>query len=56
MGFIQEIIYLNNGCDISFGVEHILKEIRQFIENKNIVRNIYRIQAYDSVIWGYFCI
>ena len=29
----------------SFGVEHIPKEIRKFIRNKNIITNIYRIQA-----------
>ena len=40
----------------SFGVEHILKEIKTFINNKNIKTNIFRIQAYDSVIGGYFCI
>ena len=40
----------------SFGVEYITKEIRKFIENENIVSNIYRMRAYDSVIWGYFCI
>ena len=39
-----------------FGVEHILKESRKFIGNKNIIINIYRIQAYDSVMCGYFCI
>ena len=39
----------------SFGVEHIPKEIRKFIGNKNIITNIYRIQAYDSIICGYFC-
>ena len=33
-----------------FGVEHILREIRKLIGNKNIVANIYRIQAYDSII------
>ena len=27
----------------SFGVEHILKEIKTFIANKNIITNIYRI-------------
>ena len=32
----------------SFSVEHIPKEIRQFIDNKNIKTNIFRIQAYDS--------
>ena len=29
----------------SFGVEHIPKEIKIFIGNKNITTNIYRIQA-----------
>ena len=28
-----------------FGVEHIPKQIKKFIENKNIMTNIYRIQA-----------
>ena len=40
----------------SFGVEHIPKEIRTVINNKNIKTNIFRIQAYDSIISGYFCI
>ena len=40
----------------SFGVEHISKEIEKFIGNKNIITNIFRIQAYDSIICGYFCI
>ena len=40
----------------SFEVEHIPKEIRKFIGNKNILRNIYRIQTDDSIICGYFCI
>ena len=40
----------------SFGVEHIQKEIKKFIGNKNITRNIYRIKAYDSIMCGYFCI
>ena len=38
-----------------FGVEHIPKQTRKFIGNKNIT-NIYRIQAYNSVMCGYFCI
>ena len=33
-----------------FGVEHIPKEIKKFIGNKNITTNIFRIQAYDSVM------
>ena len=40
----------------SFGVEHIPKEIKAFIGNKNIKTNIFRLQAYDSVMRGYFCI
>ena len=40
----------------SFGVEHIPKEIKWFIGNKNMQTNIFGIQAYDSVMWGYFCI
>ena len=40
----------------SFGVEHIPKEIKTFINNKNIKANIFRIQTYDSTMYGYFCI
>ena len=40
----------------SFGVEHIPKEIKAFINNKNIKTNIFRVQAYDSIMCGYFCI
>ena len=39
-----------------FGVEHITKEIKTFINNKNIKTNIFRIQAHNSVTCGYFCI
>ena len=37
----------------SFGVEHIPKEIKTFISNRNIISNIVRMQAYDSLICGY---
>ena len=40
----------------SFGVKHIPKEIKKFRGNKNILTNIYMIQAYDSVMRGCFCI
>ena len=48
----------------SFGVEHIPKEINKFINNdttnssslKRIKSNIFRIQAYNSIMCGYFCI
>ena len=39
----------------SFGVEHIPKEINKFINNDNKI-NIFRIQAYDSIMCEYFCI
>ena len=38
----------------SFGVEDIPKEIEKIIGNKNIIANIFRIQAYDAVMCGYF--
>ena len=40
----------------SFGAEHIPKEIKNFMNNKNIIANIFRIKAYDSIMCGYFCI
>ena len=40
----------------SFGIEHIPKEINKFIGNNDIKSNIFRIQAYDSIMCGYFCI
>ena len=40
----------------SFGLEHIPSRIRKFIGNKNIKGNIYRIQAFDSIMYQYFCI
>ena len=47
----------NNGVTYfdSFGVEHIPKEIKIFIKNKIIKTNIFRIQAYDSIMCRYFC-
>ena len=39
----------------SFGVEHIPKEIRTFIGNKNIKTNIFRIQDYGSTMCRYLC-
>ena len=53
------ILYILNNDDTyfnSFGTEHIPKEIRTFIGNKNIKTNIFRTQAYDSIMCGYFCI
>ena len=52
-------MYIQNNDFIyfdSFGVEHIPVEIRGIISNKNIKTNIFRIQAYDWIMCGYFCI
>ena len=40
----------------SFGIEHIPKEIEKLIGNKNIITNIFRIRAYDSIVCEYFSI
>ena len=40
----------------SFAVEHIPKETKKIIRNKNIIINIHRIQAYNSIMYGYFFI
>ena len=49
---------LNNNVTYfdSFGVEHVPKEIKIFIDKSVVVANIFRIQAYDSVMCGYFCV
>ena len=47
----NSIIYFD-----SFGVEHIPKEIEKSIGNKIVIINIYRRQAYDLIMCGYFCI
>ena len=40
----------------SFGVSHLSKEIKIFIDESIVVTNIVRMQAYDSVMCGYFSI
>ena len=55
----NEAIYFDR-----FGIEHIPKEINKFINSdttnlsslKCIKSNIFRIQVYDSIMCGYFCI
>ena len=48
----NDVTYFN-----SFGVEHIPREIKKFIiSNKNLKTNMFRIQAYYSIMCGYFCI
>ena len=46
----NEIIYFD-----SFGVEHIPEEIKEFAKNKNLIKNVFRRQTYDSIMCGYFC-
>ena len=47
----NKIVYFD-----SFGVEHFPEGIKKFIGNKNRKANIYRVQANNSVMCGYFCI
>ena len=47
----NEAIYFD-----SFGIEHIPKEIEHTIGNKEIKASIFRLQAYNSIMYGYFCI
>ena len=49
---------LNNNVTYfdSFEVEHIPQEMKAFIGNKNIKTNIFRIQAHNLIMCGYFCI
>ena len=47
----NEIFYFD-----SFGVEHVPEEIKEFAENKEIIANIFQLEANDSVMCEYFCI
>ena len=47
----NEAIYFDR-----FGIEHIPSEINKYIGNINIKSNIFRLQAYDSIMCGYYCI
>ena len=52
-------LYVNNKTVTYFSlfeIEHISKEVKNFVNKKNTIANIFRIQAYDSVMCGYFCI
>ena len=48
------VLYVNANnivySELSFGVEHIPKEFKKFIGNKKITTNIYRVQAYYSIM------
>ena len=47
----SKIVYFS-----SFGVEHVSEEIEKFVWNKNVIANIFRAQANNSAMCGYFCI
>ena len=47
----NEIVYFD-----SFGVEHVPEKIKEFVGNKNIIVNIFRVHANNSVMCGYFCV
>ena len=52
-------MYVKNNeviCFDNFGVEDVPKEIKRFIVHKNTKTNIFRIQADNSIMCGYFCI
>ena len=55
---IQWISLYVNGDNVtyfdSFGVLHILKQIKKLIGNKNTTTNIYRIQANNTITCGSF--
>ena len=38
------------------GVEYVPKKIKEIIGNKNIIANIFRVQANNSIMCGYFCV
>ena len=53
------VLYVLNNSVIyfkSFGIERIPKEIKKFIGNKSMQTNIFRMQANNSIMCGYFCI
>ena len=60
IGTLWGDLWVNNSNNVtyfdSFRVEHILKEIKAFINKKNIKLNIFRMEAYDPLMCGYFCI
>ena len=37
-------------------MKHVPEEIKEFIGNKNTKAIVFRVQANDSVMCGYFCI
>ena len=48
---LNESVYFD-----SFGAEHVPEGIKEFVGNKSIKANNFRVQPNDSVMCGYFCI
>ena len=46
-----EIFYFD-----SFDFEHVPEDIKNFVGNKNMIANIFLVQANNSIMCGYFCI
>ena len=47
----SEIVYFDN-----FGAEHVPQEIKEIFGSKNIIAETFRVQANNSVMYGYFWI
>ena len=47
--------YYQNKFDGVFPRTHFKRNKKKLIGNKNIITNISRIQAFDSIMCGYFC-
>ena len=59
IGTYMVALYVNTKTATYFdspGVEHIPKKIKKFINGKSIIANIFKIQAYDSIMCNYVCI
>ena len=53
------VLYVDD-CNVTYfdssEIEHIPKEIKNIKGTKDIITNIVRMQAYNSIMCGYFCI
>ena len=59
IGILWTALYVNSNKITYFdsvGVEHIPKDIKNIMENRNIIINIFTIQTCNSIMCGYFCI
>ena len=51
-------LYVNDGSATyfdSFGIEHIPKETKKINDDKNCIRNIFRMQVFELILCGHFC-